>query len=153
MPDDATCRICFEDDEPLLQPCHCTGSHAFVHEACLFKWRHIQVLRGMTSAATRCEICGQKYASALAPPKLSVYDAAREYICVLTETIEGLVFCGLAAPQALAAPVVFVFTILPSLLMCAFCHLIGVPSRPGGLLLQVCRRGRGTGHRKSSIHG
>ena len=48
-----TCRICFEDGE-LIQPCHCKGSTAYVHEHCLIKWLTV-------SNRTDCEICKFEY--------------------------------------------------------------------------------------------
>nr|GEY95231.1 zinc finger, RING-CH-type [Tanacetum cinerariifolium] len=42
----ATCRICFqcdgEEDEDLISPCMCKGSHLFVHRSCLDHWRSIK---------------------------------------------------------------------------------------------------------------
>ncbi|GKB60879.1 zinc finger, RING-CH-type containing protein [Tanacetum coccineum] len=44
----ATCRICFqcdgEEDEDLISPCMCKGSHLFVHRSCLDHWRSIKVI-------------------------------------------------------------------------------------------------------------
>ena len=36
------CRICLEPasrNHPLVEPCHCTGTMAFVHRGCLREWR------------------------------------------------------------------------------------------------------------------
>ena len=51
-----TCRICIDEDdlENLIQPCHCTGSTAYVHEKCLMKWLTV-------SNRTNCEICKFEY--------------------------------------------------------------------------------------------
>ncbi|XP_075467140.1 uncharacterized protein LOC142501294 isoform X3 [Ascaphus truei] len=47
------CRICHcegDDENPLITPCHCTGSLHFVHQACLQQW--------IKSSDTRCcELC------------------------------------------------------------------------------------------------
>ncbi|XP_053477054.1 E3 ubiquitin-protein ligase MARCHF8 isoform X2 [Ictalurus furcatus] len=47
------CRICHcegDEDNPLITPCHCTGSLRFVHQACLQQW--------IKSSDTRCcELC------------------------------------------------------------------------------------------------
>ncbi|XP_053556209.1 E3 ubiquitin-protein ligase MARCHF1 [Bombina bombina] len=51
--DSEVCRICHcESDEgnPLITPCHCTGTLRFVHQACLHQW--------IKSSDTRCcELC------------------------------------------------------------------------------------------------
>lgn len=53
-----SCRICFDDDaqQPLFQPCKCTGSIAHVHQDCLFTW--IETKRSRTP---RCELCKTPY--------------------------------------------------------------------------------------------
>ncbi|XP_053547857.1 E3 ubiquitin-protein ligase MARCHF8 [Bombina bombina] len=47
------CRICHcegDDENPLITPCHCSGSLHFVHQACLQQW--------IKSSDTRCcELC------------------------------------------------------------------------------------------------
>ncbi|XP_070385521.1 E3 ubiquitin-protein ligase MARCHF11-like [Dermacentor albipictus] len=47
------CRICHEGDreDPLVSPCSCTGTMAFVHVSCLEHWlnqRNVDI----------CELCG-----------------------------------------------------------------------------------------------
>ncbi len=51
-----TCRICYDEDdiENLLQPCHCSGTTAHVHNECLVKWL-------IVSNRTDCEICHFEY--------------------------------------------------------------------------------------------
>ncbi|RZC43119.1 E3 ubiquitin-protein ligase MARCH2-like [Asbolus verrucosus] len=46
------CRICYdnEKDEPLIAPCHCKGTVAFVHRSCLERWL-------AESNTTMCELC------------------------------------------------------------------------------------------------
>lgn len=56
--DDDACRICRGRAEPgsapLLSPCACDGSIAFVHEDCLEEWlRHTH--------ASSCELCGVEF--------------------------------------------------------------------------------------------
>ncbi|XP_016848520.1 E3 ubiquitin-protein ligase MARCHF8 isoform X1 [Anolis carolinensis] len=52
-----TCRICHcegDDENPLITPCHCTGSLNFVHQACLQQW--------IKSSDTRCcELCKYEF--------------------------------------------------------------------------------------------
>ncbi|XP_068927425.1 E3 ubiquitin-protein ligase MARCHF8 isoform X2 [Petaurus breviceps papuanus] len=52
-----TCRICHcegDDENPLITPCHCTGSLHFVHQACLQQW--------IKSSDTRCcELCKYEF--------------------------------------------------------------------------------------------
>ena len=61
------CRICqgatSDDPEPdpvhgarLIRPCNCAGSLAFVHLACLNRWRSTS-----TAARTRCDVCLFEY--------------------------------------------------------------------------------------------
>ncbi|PWA75769.1 Zinc finger, RING-CH-type [Artemisia annua] len=42
-----TCRICYQcdgdEDEDLISPCMCKGSHQFVHRSCLDQWRSVKV--------------------------------------------------------------------------------------------------------------
>lgn len=51
------CRICHcegDDENPLITPCHCTGSLHFVHQACLQQW--------IKSSDTRCcELCKYEF--------------------------------------------------------------------------------------------
>jgi len=52
------CRICFSDDTPLISPCGCRGSLAFVHEYCLQKWFSASLgLRNIENF--QCELCKQ----------------------------------------------------------------------------------------------
>lgn len=137
-PNDAVCRICYDDGAaaPLVQPCHCRGSHAFVHEACLSKWRRIQVLQGMTAAASKCEICGHKYSGSLEAPTLSYSAAAREYAAVLGETVAGLVMCSLVSPWALFCAPVLVFVFFPSVFVASIFQL-GMLTGPGAVVLSA----------------
>ena len=52
------CRICYDETNmknPLLTPCNCKGSIAFIHKKCLLKWIK-------TSLAQQCELCKTQYA-------------------------------------------------------------------------------------------
>eukprot|EP00629_Pelagomonadales_sp_RCC1024_P016287 CAMPEP_0119270958 /NCGR_PEP_ID=MMETSP1329-20130426/7752_1 /TAXON_ID=114041 /ORGANISM="Genus nov. species nov., Strain RCC1024" /LENGTH=157 /DNA_ID=CAMNT_0007270995 /DNA_START=119 /DNA_END=589 /DNA_ORIENTATION=- len=62
--DDAApiCRICYESEGPLLRPCDCSGSMAYVHAGCLARWlgarpdvarRGCQVCKGPWKVVTR----------------------------------------------------------------------------------------------------
>lgn len=49
-----TCRICLDDEGEMIAPCGCTGSHRFVHRACLDRWRsNVDIPLAFSS----CEVC------------------------------------------------------------------------------------------------
>jgi len=50
------CRICFEgnEEQPLLQPCKCTGSIGHIHESCLMTWLTVK-------QSNSCELCKSPY--------------------------------------------------------------------------------------------
>jgi len=48
------CRFCFLTSTPLIQPCHCSGTSAYVHFKCLSKWI-------TNSKNDECSICLQKF--------------------------------------------------------------------------------------------
>lgn len=54
----ASCRFCLfpqeADDDPLLSPCKCAGSIAWVHQNCLKKWF---VISGPTNDSYICQLC------------------------------------------------------------------------------------------------
>jgi hypothetical protein len=50
------CRICYEENEPLIAPCKCDGSIKYVHETCILAWFEHQPDREI-----RCELCIQPY--------------------------------------------------------------------------------------------
>jgi len=60
------CRFCllegFIDDrvDPLVQPCKCSGSIAYVHKQCLIKWRRTDV---RPNQDTNCPLCKSVYDS------------------------------------------------------------------------------------------
>lgn len=68
----SACRICqqddFDEENPLVSPCGCTGSMKFIHLECLRGWlnTHKIVKESENSVTaiwrvTRCEICHKKY--------------------------------------------------------------------------------------------
>lgn len=60
------CRICREGEEVgrLVEPCECTGSVRFVHNACLDRWRLESAKRNM-SHVNHCEICKKPFQIAI----------------------------------------------------------------------------------------
>lgn len=56
------CRICFDDnkEEPIITPCLCKGSVAFVHTSCLEKWL-------AESNTSSCELCHHVYETEKVP--------------------------------------------------------------------------------------
>jgi hypothetical protein len=58
------CRICFESEGPLYNPCKCDGSIKYVHSDCLVRWDH---MRDDASQGT-CELCKEAYAIAYNDP-------------------------------------------------------------------------------------
>ena len=61
------CRYCLDEgDEPLVKPCECKGSSAFVHRSCLLRWQSQQMLsvasKGEAPAvALSCLVCQEHY--------------------------------------------------------------------------------------------
>lgn len=56
------CRICQMGEDsasnPLLQPCHCTGSLQFVHQDCIKRWLCSKIHSGTNlESVTTCELC------------------------------------------------------------------------------------------------
>lgn len=54
---DIQCRICFETTEPLICPCDCIGSGAYVHNACLLRWYDMEPDRGLHCTVCKTELC------------------------------------------------------------------------------------------------
>lgn len=89
------CRICLDgnDAETLVAPCGCSGTQAVVHEACLLRWRRIQLVQGKLTAAQQCGICRQKYHAALSLPRWRPLHAlCLEVLRIHLETFVGLVY-------------------------------------------------------------
>lgn len=63
--DTRQCRICLEtvqssetEDNPLIAPCQCKGSHKWVHRMCVDRWR---VMSLNELSLTHCYICKSPY--------------------------------------------------------------------------------------------
>jgi hypothetical protein len=57
MESDPICRICYEEahsDNPLLSPCACKGTIAFIHSYCLHSWIRV-------SQTHHCKLCNTAY--------------------------------------------------------------------------------------------
>lgn len=56
--DEKLCRLCFDAEtqsiDPLLKPCRCAGSMAYIHESCLMRYR---VSSFDPSTLTTCKLC------------------------------------------------------------------------------------------------
>ena len=60
------CRICLDEasaGNPLIVPCHCTGSIRFVHTLCLRKWIQKQYENNIRRA--ECELCKEPFVYSL----------------------------------------------------------------------------------------
>jgi hypothetical protein len=61
----AICRLCWQPaedaDDPLLSPCACSGSLAWIHEGCLRDWQATLRGQGQGRRAHLCELCKQPY--------------------------------------------------------------------------------------------
>ena len=62
------CRLCLEEDHPLVQPCACRGSAKLAHKRCLDHWRRTSPKE---DAAYRCGQCMDHYRDALSLELLS----------------------------------------------------------------------------------
>ena len=62
------CRLCLDEDVPLVQPCACRGSAKFIHKHCLEQWRRTSPKE---DAAYRCGQCMDEYRDALSIELLS----------------------------------------------------------------------------------
>lgn len=51
------CRICFESEGLLYNPCKCDGSIKYVHEPCLVRWDQMRP----EAAQGTCELCKESY--------------------------------------------------------------------------------------------
>lgn len=63
----ASCRICYAPDTPsarLLQPCACTGTHAYICKTCLCTWVNVRTQACNYTSVTApytCELCLQPF--------------------------------------------------------------------------------------------
>lgn len=55
MNNPATCRICYQSDGTLIEPCSCKGTVAFIHDKCLEKWIKVK------NNSLCCELCTTNY--------------------------------------------------------------------------------------------
>lgn len=59
------CWICYDADknEPLIQPCKCTGDVSCVHQECLRRWlwEKVKETDGDTEKQLNCQVCGSPY--------------------------------------------------------------------------------------------
>jgi len=111
------CRICFDGAEAglLVEPCRCSGTQAHVHEACLLRWRRLQLLQGKQAAASQCGICNQKYTANLEKPKRPLRALVAEFASVLLDTLVGLLFCTITSPSALGSPLAVLLLVIGGL--------------------------------------
>ena len=60
--DETVCRLCYDAEvdpsDPLMEPCKCSGSMAFIHQSCLFESR---VNSFKPSALSECGLCKTTY--------------------------------------------------------------------------------------------
>jgi hypothetical protein len=67
------CRICWEEEQPLLRPCGCKGSMAWAHASCVDDWRWVR-------RSNTCELCRRQYTTPGAPP-------LRRHVCVYVDVL------------------------------------------------------------------
>lgn len=54
------CWICYDEkNEPLIQPCNCTGDVSSVHHECLRRW--LVESFSDTETEIKCKVCGTPY--------------------------------------------------------------------------------------------
>lgn len=51
----AICRICYQSDGALIEPCSCKGTIAFMHNHCLEEWLEVK------NGSLCCELCASKF--------------------------------------------------------------------------------------------
>ena len=98
-----SCRICYteeeEADNPLIQPCICTGSMKYIHLNCLKKWLNTSVFIKKESSQycnifqykqAECELCKTQFPDCI-KHKGKVYDIMDYYKdfnnCIIIESI------------------------------------------------------------------
>jgi hypothetical protein len=89
MEEERFCRFCFEnesaEDNPLISPCHCTGTQKYVHKECLNSWQSTLLLSSAAASGnpTRtperrhvtCSTCGEPFLGVSPPTRLSLVEA------------------------------------------------------------------------------
>lgn len=106
------CRICYDGDkcEPIITPCKCKGSVAFVHRTCLEKWL-------AESNLTSCEVCHYVYQTERVPmytARQSIWRWFRIHPHTTTFPIRGLrndlYACAIITPLAIIITYVCLFS-------------------------------------------
>ena len=105
------CRLCFDEEidpksDPLLRPCLCSGSMAYIHQSCLYEQR---VSSFSPQAVTTCGICRTDYRTVDSENGMSARDAQR---AVWHKIIR---FVGIRIGVFFVA--VFIFGFLPKFLL------------------------------------
>ena len=84
--EDTTCRICLDSQGPMIVPCLCTGTAAFVHRGCLNTWRGIA--RNTASPQfTHCGVCQHPYTIREIPVPALVWVPAGVCRCLAASTL------------------------------------------------------------------
>lgn len=90
MAEPPTCRVCFEAEGPLVSPCACKGTAAYVHAACVEACV-------VASGSEACKVCRHPYAVAWNYDIELMRAHARN--AVLTFVFACVVVCGLVFTQ------------------------------------------------------
>jgi RING-variant domain len=72
---DIMCRICFESDNTLINPCKCSGSMKYVHEACLKLW---VLACNQEIKNSSCDICKEKFVTETILVKVCSFDKFKD---------------------------------------------------------------------------
>jgi len=104
--EEATCRICKDEEGPFIAPCKCRGSSAYVHPECLQKWVETKTQSAGESEDGElhltCEICLEAYDVAVErhfacdQERLCSPESWREYCnCLLLCCLLPLIFVAM----------------------------------------------------------
>jgi len=89
------CRICLDHEDtpsnPLLRPCHCKGSMAYVHRNCLNEWRRQSI---HPNSINQCDTCkfNYRFATAIGPDRFTITRVLAWPISIHLLSVMGL-FC------------------------------------------------------------
>ena len=89
------CRICLDHEDtpsnPLLRPCRCRGSMAYVHRNCLNEWRRQSI---HPNSIYQCDTCKFEYrfATAIRPDRFTIARVLAWPITIHLLSVMGL-FC------------------------------------------------------------
>jgi len=94
------CRFCLDvkngDENPLLRPCKCKGSAAYVHADCIRIWRRTTTV---SFNVTNCQVCLQKYDLPAMFPLEEIPDDDAESLVILSNPfmvwVSSLVFSNM----------------------------------------------------------